>query len=551
MLLSRLRPGRKKKEEDNLRRIEEIKKLDEFLDKRDYTGAISLMEHERKKDPTDINCHLWLAYLQFHAGDHRKASEVLESILTQKQCPSEANLYLGCALFFVAMYEDARKAAEKGPKNPLQNRLLFHVAHKLNDEKKLMLHHSQLKDTIEDQLCLASIHYLRSHYQQAIDIYKKILAKNKNYLALNVYLAMCYYKLDYYDVSMEVLQNYLEKYEDSPIAVNLKACNQYRLYNSKAAENELKTLKNLSQSELNFAKDIILHNTVVFRNGDAALQLLPTLVDVIPEARLNLVIYHLKKNDTDAAFVLMNHMEPQSTHDFMLKAITYCLKGTEEHSKEHLKAAAQFFKAVGESTSECDTIAGRQCMASAYFIRRQFEEVLVYLNSIKSFFLQDDVFNFNYGQAHLISENYEEAEKSLLAVSSHTIVSSLSYCMNLCRAYIANGKSKQAWNLYQKERHLPDSVNLLKLIANDLYRAGDFVYASKAYDELEKQDSVRNYNTAKRAACVGVVKMFTVNKASTDNLREAIQILEHDSNPLSQNAAAVTRKWAAEVNIYF
>jgi intraflagellar transport protein 56 len=127
-----------------------------------------------------------------------------------------------------------------------------------------MFHHTQLKDNIEDQLSLAAIHCLRSHYQQAIDIYKKILAKNKSYLAVNVYLALCYYKLDYYDISMEMLQQYLEKYPDSPIAVNMRACNQYRLYNSKAAETELKALKSLASSELNFAKDIILHNTVSY-----------------------------------------------------------------------------------------------------------------------------------------------------------------------------------------------------------------------------------------------------------------------------------------------
>lgn len=42
-----------------------------------------------------------------------------------------------------------------------------------------MQHHSQLKDVVEDQLCLASIHYLRSHYQEAIDIYKRILLNNR------------------------------------------------------------------------------------------------------------------------------------------------------------------------------------------------------------------------------------------------------------------------------------------------------------------------------------------------------------------------------------
>ena len=55
-------------------------------------------------------------------------------------------------------------------------------------------------------------------------------------LALNVYLAMCYHKLDYYDVSQEVLAGYVQQHPDSAIAINLKACNYYKLYNGKAAE---------------------------------------------------------------------------------------------------------------------------------------------------------------------------------------------------------------------------------------------------------------------------------------------------------------------------
>lgn len=51
---------------------------------------------------------------------------------------------------------------------------------------------------------------------------------------------MCYYKLDYYDVSLEILAVYLQAFPDSPTAINLKACNHFRLYNGKAAEAELK-----------------------------------------------------------------------------------------------------------------------------------------------------------------------------------------------------------------------------------------------------------------------------------------------------------------------
>lgn len=48
-----------------------------------------------------------------------------------------------------------------------------------NDEQRLMGYHQKLQNIIEDQLSLAAIHYLRTHYQEAIDIYKKILLDNR------------------------------------------------------------------------------------------------------------------------------------------------------------------------------------------------------------------------------------------------------------------------------------------------------------------------------------------------------------------------------------
>jgi intraflagellar transport protein 56 len=66
-------------------------------------------------------------------------------------------------------------------------------------------------------------------------IKKKIFCFS-DYLALNVYVALCYYKLDYYDISQEVLDVYLKKNPESATATNLQACNQYRLYNGKSAE---------------------------------------------------------------------------------------------------------------------------------------------------------------------------------------------------------------------------------------------------------------------------------------------------------------------------
>ena len=48
----------------------------------------------------------------------------------------------------------------------------------------------------------------------------------------------------------------------------------------------------------------------MFRGGEGALQVLPNLVDVIPEARLNLVIYYLRQDDVSEAYSLIKDLEP-------------------------------------------------------------------------------------------------------------------------------------------------------------------------------------------------------------------------------------------------
>jgi intraflagellar transport protein 56 len=57
--------------------------------------------------------------------------------------------------------------------------------------------------------------------KQATDIYKRLLLENRDDLALNVYVAMCYYKLDYYDVSLEILAVYLQSHPLSPIGQSI------------------------------------------------------------------------------------------------------------------------------------------------------------------------------------------------------------------------------------------------------------------------------------------------------------------------------------------
>ena len=78
------------------------------------------------------------------------------------------------------------------------------------------------------------------------------------------------------------------------------------------AETELKSLHDQTSSSFSFGKDLIDHNLVVFRNGEGALQVLPNLVDVIPEARLNLVIYFLRQDDVNEAYTLIKDLARDS-----------------------------------------------------------------------------------------------------------------------------------------------------------------------------------------------------------------------------------------------
>uniref|UniRef100_A0A914ZM25 Uncharacterized protein n=1 Tax=Parascaris univalens TaxID=6257 RepID=A0A914ZM25_PARUN len=90
--------------------------------------------------------HLYIYMVALVAHRFIYSMQVYQRMLKEKECPPEVNVYLGCAFFFLGMYVEAKEVAEKGAKSPLQNRLLFHVSHKLNDEKHLMHYHSHLQD---------------------------------------------------------------------------------------------------------------------------------------------------------------------------------------------------------------------------------------------------------------------------------------------------------------------------------------------------------------------------------------------------------------------
>mmetsp|Transcript_8890 Transcript_8890/g.18956 ORF Transcript_8890/g.18956 Transcript_8890/m.18956 type:complete len:504 (-) Transcript_8890:134-1645(-) len=497
---------------------------------------------------------MWLAFAYFHNGEYRKAMGLYDELMGKPGYDQALHVYKACCLYALCEYESAREEAEKGPyADGLKVRILFHVAHKLNDEQEMMKYHEHsppegLGDSIEDQLCLAAIQYLRAHYQDATDVYKRLLLENRDNLALNVYVAMCYYKLDYYDVGLEILQVYLAQEPTSVTAVNLKACSHYQLYNGKAAEAELKVLQNASTSgDIYQDHDLLRHNLVVFRNGENALQVLPHLMETIPEAKLNLILYYLRREEVTDAFALTKDLEPTVPREYILKGVVYAALGQQTGSLEHLKMAQQLFQLVGASASECDTIPGRQSMASCFMLLRQYEDVLVYLKSIKAYFPNDDDFNWNYGLACAAAHDYREAIEALLMVQSERYRSEFTYITWLARCYIMNNEPQRAWETYSRVETSNDTVNLLQLIANDCYKMGHFYFACKAFDVLERIDPDPEFSDGKRGAAIGVFQKVVAKQESTDKLQEVVRLLRNTNNPQTEYMVnRVIRKWAQE-----
>uniref|UniRef100_A0A8D2D4V1 Intraflagellar transport protein 56 n=1 Tax=Sciurus vulgaris TaxID=55149 RepID=A0A8D2D4V1_SCIVU len=417
MMLSRAKPavgGELPHSDKRKKKGRKIPKLEELLSQRDFTGAITLLEFKRHVGEQEEDTNLWIGYCAFHLGDYKRALEEYENATKEENCNPEVWVNLACTYFFLGMYKQAEAAGFKAPKSRLQNRLLFHLAHK-----------------------------------------------------------------------------------------------------------------------------------VVFRGGEGALQVLPPLVDVIPEARLNLVIYY-RQDDVQEAYNLIKDLEPTTPQEYILKGVVNAALGQEMGSRDHMKIAQQFFQLVGGSASECDTIPGRQCMASCFFLLKQFDDVLIYLNSFKSYFYNDDIFNFNYAQAKAATGNTSEGEEVFLLIQSEKLKNDYIYLSWLARCYIMNKKPRLAWELYLKMETSGESFSLLQLIANDCYKMGQFYYSAKAFDVLERLDPNPEYWEGKRGACVGIFQMILAGREPKETLREVLHLLRSTGNTQVEYIIRIMKKWAKE-----
>ena len=475
---------------------------------------------------------------------------IYDDLLRKPKADKTLHLYKALCMYGLCNFEDAQKEAMKAPESSLQIRLLYLLSQKLSDDTALMTLHHKLGDDQASQLCKAAVHFFLGHYDDCIEIYKKLLLENKKNFAVNIYLAICYYRQEYYEIALDIVQQYLNVFPDSIFANNLKSCCLYETTDGKEAHEEIKKLeKRYEGGSLADNNDLICHNTSVFKVGENALKVFPPLTDLYPEAKMNLIIHYVRNNEIDNAFRLCHDMEPVTPRQYVLKAVVLTLYGQAKKNQDVIKQAQEFYKLIGTSASECDTVIGRQCIASCMFLQKQFEDVILYLNTIKEFMVADEDFNYNFGIANAVLGKFKEAEEYLVKVQSDRFLSDYLFIAWLAKCYIVNGKVELAWNLYLEMDTSNETLTLLKVIGNECYLYGHFYYSLKALDILERLDN-EEHTAAKIGAAVAVFKDYLINKESHEHLEEAVQILKSScKHPSIDNILRVIDNFVGEAGI--
>ena len=489
--------------------------------------------------------------------------DIYDELLKKPNCDLNLHTYKACCLYALCKFKEGFEEAKKGIPNELNNRIRFHLAFKLGLGQEVIDAHSKLNlNSPMDNLSLAALHYLKNEQEEAIEIYKKIYM-DKKYDALNIYLAMAYFKSEWYDISLDLVNHYLALHPESIVATNLKAAIEY---NSGGNDKEAKKLlldlqEKTKKADLIEDNDILKHNLAVFDTSASSnsnkLKIFSSLLDIIPEARQNLIIYYLRNDQVNQAFNLIKDLQPVNTKDYILKAVVHCVLGQQQQGpdkamNEHLRKAQTFFQSIGSSTSDCDTIEGRQCMASCFRLNGVYNDELIYLESIEQYMKEDDDFNWNYGVALAMCQNYKQAEDVLSRVKRDKYRNDQVYLSWLCRCYIMNGKPDLAWSLYISiENHLI-AIYILNFIAHEFYRMGHFYFSFKSFLFLEKFSPSEDNSKGKISSAIGVFFLLQQEKIEAEKLQEVIHYLVDGPQTEEVNKALrVFKNWGKSKGINF
>ena len=91
MILSRAKPAipaaDPENQAPNSATTKQLPKLEDFLSRRDYIGALSLLEFHRNSGKGGDMVDSWLGYCAFHAGDYKRSMLEYDALSKMKKPP--------------------------------------------------------------------------------------------------------------------------------------------------------------------------------------------------------------------------------------------------------------------------------------------------------------------------------------------------------------------------------------------------------------------------------------------------------------------------------
>ncbi|EAY09929.1 hypothetical protein TVAG_482030 [Trichomonas vaginalis G3] len=504
----------------------------ESIANRDYSGAATFIDflHKELNQPYTKELQLWHGYCLFHSGQYEDAIEIYKGLLESDPDDTTVNLYISSCEFYLRDFDAAKQYAEKGPSCDYKTRLLFHIAQQTNDDDALYKTHSQLLGTLQNQLSLAAIHYIRSHYQDAIDIYQKLLLDHPDYLALNVYIAMCLFKLDKHEESNNSVDQYLQYNSDSAVALNLKSCDYLKLYDPNTAESQLLQIRKFSSATYGFVDSLINHNLCIFHNGDDGFTILPKLVGIIPQAQQNLAILYLRESNSTEAFNMLQDFQPLDLSESVLKATVDLAYGQQSGDVNLITSANEVFKEFGNLDDFKDTIQGRQALATNKFIEQEWDTVMKVLQYVEEYLKDTDEFNYNKAMTLAQLNRFAEAERYFLLIQNPAYLRELNYTSWLCMCYIMNKKPEKAWDIYTQCTAPDDAKTILQIISSECYSQSMFYFAMKAYYILYGYEMNDEMKRGMIASAVGVFRNILSRKEEPDKINEIYDCLANEKD---------------------
>ena len=187
-------------------------------------------------------------------------------------------------------------------------------------------------------------------------------------------------------------------------------------------------------------------------------------------------------------------------------------------------------------------------MAQFYFLNRQFEDSIVYLESIEEYMEEDerDTYHINLGISLAATGKYKEGLSHLLSVSKTSYKSELEYSLWLIKCYIMTDNADEAWECYLQTEDEHISSEILQLIGNDCYKLGGdmFLFSARAFHELLKMDSYQDYTDGLIGSSVGVLKNNLISGENESNsLVEVMNMLEDQSQQKCHDVASSIQKY--------